>query len=302
VIVLPTYTRSRSIRRRSADPAELVDVQGPLFSGRSFRVEPIAVGKARPFFFLSYVHDMGEDDESVRLLFARLHHDVVLYSGLRGETVGFCDTALRAGDRWSSALLEALCTCTAFIPLCSPAYFNSVACGREWAIFEKRIHLRSAGRNGGSSLVPVMWVRMEMPAIAAPFQYRDRAFGPAYEEHGLRDLIQIRDYEAGYRRFVSALARRIVALAGTVTVPPYPDRPAFDQVSAAFPVAAGRAGGQFRTGADEHPKPPVENSLDPQPPQVEPDEQLQEQVMPRLYRWHPPRTCHSAETTKDKPQ
>jgi hypothetical protein len=251
----------------------------------------------KPYFFLSYVHDQGEDDESVGLFFKKLHHDVILHSGHRGQAVGFCDSTLRIGDRWSPMLLDALCTCTAFIALCSPTYFESAACGKEWTIFSRRLEQSPTGRNGPSSLIPLQWIPMQLPSIAAPFQYRDRAFGAAYDEYGLRDLIQIRDHDGDYRRFVNALVRRVVDLARTVTVPLHPERPAFDDIPSAFQTAhpvGHRAGGRDPRPAAAH-----DRRL--------PGADTAQPAMPRLRRWEPPdsRQSHSTrdgQQARDEPQ
>ena len=193
---------------------------------------------AKPYFFLSYVHDEGSDDASVRKFFGDLHHDVQLRSGFRRELVGFCDTTLRVGDRWSPALVEALCTCTAFVPLCSPTYFRSSACGKEWWIFRQRMAAVSSSR-AASPLVPLKWiVPFEMPEPVRDIQYLDGDFGDHYARLGLRDLIEIPEYQRGYRTLLNALALRITELANTVTVPPYRSSAAFDDVEAAFPINA----------------------------------------------------------------
>lgn len=207
----------------------------------------------KPYFFLSYVHDQGEDDRSVREFFDKLHHDVQLRSGFRHDPVGFCDTTLRAGDRWSPKLVDALCTCTAFVPLCSPTYFRSEACGKEWWIFRRRM-LGQRPRGGASSLIPLTWiVPFDMPDIVRDIQYRDGDFGTPYAQLGLRDLIQVPDYQLGYRTFLNALAERIITLARTVTIPAHPDRPGFLDVPAAFASDGPRAplAPRPRPGGDE---------------------------------------------------
>ncbi|HEU5109298.1 MAG TPA: TIR-like protein FxsC [Micromonosporaceae bacterium] len=193
----------------------------------------------RPLFFVSYAHDFGEDDEHVRRFHNDLSHDVRLHSGLRGDDLGFCDTSLRAGDLWSPALVDALRRCQVLLALCSPTYFNRPSCGKEWSLFERRLAEMPKGRRGAtSSLLPLFWVPMEMPAVAAPYQYRDRALGSLYGQRGLRDLIRQSRHRDQYRDFVSALAVRVIDLAGRVRVPPYRRRPEFDEVEAAFPEAA----------------------------------------------------------------
>jgi hypothetical protein len=237
----------------------------------------------RPLFFVSYAHDFGEDDEYVRQFHVDLSRDVRLHSGLRDDRLGFCDTSLQAGDRWSPALVDALRKCQVFLALCSPTYFNRPSCGKEWTIFARRLAAAPDAGPGGSagSLLPLFWVPMTMPAVAAPYQYRDRAFGPAYQEQGLRDLIRLTLNRDHYRSFVTALARRVLELAGQVRVPADRRRPEFDAVPPAFPAQASadravppspiphqsdREDGQYTVDFSVRwPTRPVLNPLDPPP-------------------------------------
>jgi hypothetical protein len=196
---------------------------------------------ARPLYFVSYAHDFGEDDGYVRRFHADLMHDVRLYTGLRGDDLGFCDAALRAGDLWSPALVDALRTCQVFLALCSPTYFSRPSCGKEWTIFTRRLAAAPARRVGStSSLIPLFWVPTTMPDdVAGPYQYRDHEFGAAYHDQGLRDLIRLADNDGHYKRFVAALARRVRDLVRAASVPAYGPRPAFDAVAASFPAGPG---------------------------------------------------------------
>src|SRR4051794_10004446 len=117
-------------------------------------------------FFLSYATGKPEDDKLVGRLYDDICADVVLHSGRHAE-VGFLDRReIRAGMDWSEALVDAVATCTVFVALCSPAYFTSVPCGREWTIFLERLR-RARGPVARSALIPLQWVVAEMPPIAA---------------------------------------------------------------------------------------------------------------------------------------
>jgi hypothetical protein len=196
-----------------------------------------------PYFFTSYAHDLGEDDVHVQQFHAALAHEVQLFSGMRGDDIGFCDARLRVGDLWSPALVTALRTCQVFVALCSPTYFKRASCGKEWSIFTRRLDgLGQRGHGPASSLVPLFWVPMTMPDIAARYQHRDANLGEAYREYGLRDLIRLDDNRDHYRRFVTALAQRIVHLVGQFEIPPYPQRPEFDAIATAFAEPSTSAG------------------------------------------------------------
>jgi hypothetical protein len=186
-----------------------------------------------PLFFISYVHDSGEDDSHVHRFYDDLNHDVLMFAGRRAnESAGFCDVSFKLGERWSSGLVEALSTAQVFIPLLSPAYFKSDACGKEWTMFTER--LAQSGAPYQSSLIPLLWIPMRVPSTAQNYQYKERAFGVAYEEVKLRRLLRERRHVDDYREFVQVLADRIVTLAGSVPVRHARHRPSFEQIVSAF--------------------------------------------------------------------
>ncbi|MFI5933655.1 TIR-like protein FxsC [Actinoplanes sp. NPDC051494] len=190
-------------------------------------------------FFISYVHDSGEDDRHVDTFYRDLHHDVLMFAGQRShDTAGFCDTTLSLGQRWSPSLIDALSTAQVFVPLLSPAYFASPACGKEWQIFTSRLARSGRLHGAESSIVPLLWVPMKVPAVAEPYQYREAAFGPGYERAKLRALIRETRNRDEYHAFVQLLASRIVDLSDGDPVVVSSDRPAFDTVRSAFETPA----------------------------------------------------------------
>jgi len=190
------------------------------------------MGLAQVRFFISYVHDSGEDDRHVGTFYRDLNHDVLMFAGLRATGVaGFCDTALSLGQRWSPSLIDALSTTQVFIPLLSPAYFASPACGKEWQIFTSRL---ARAHGTASFIVPLLWVPMKVPPIAEHYQYREAAFGPEYERVKLRALIRETRNHDEYQAFVQLLAERVVELSDGDPLAPAAERPRFDDVRSAF--------------------------------------------------------------------
>jgi hypothetical protein len=188
--------------------------------------------KTPPCFFLSYVHDEGEDDASVEEFYRRLTHDVRLLSGRRTGDVGFCDVRLRAGEQWSTSLVESLSTAQVFLPIISPTYLASPACGKEWTVFTRRMN---GAKSSSSPLLPLFWIPMQdPPAVIRRYQFRDQRLGEVYARQGLRALIQRGNLRDHFRGFVEALAARIVEICKMVYVPPALDRPAFDDIENAF--------------------------------------------------------------------
>lgn len=233
----------------------------------------------RPYFFVSYVHDSGVEDGYVQRFHDDLGRDIRVHGGPR--SAGFSDMQLRVGDRWSPMLVDAVSTCQVFVALCSPAYFASGPCGKEWALFAGRAGTPGArsGADGPRSapLLPLVWVPMNpVPPVMRPYQFYEPALGPRYRERGLRDLIRLRQFEDDYKDFVTALARRMIAL-GSVPVPPDPRRPEFDEIRSAFQPAAA------------HPRPAAQREPPAPPDHPGPAHFPTDGAMPRLNPADPPR-------------
>jgi hypothetical protein len=201
-----------------------------------------------PLFFISYAHDSGEDDKHVQRFYQDLDHDVSMFAARRNTSAGFCDVAFELGERWSPSLINNLSTAQVFIPILSPVYFASQGCGREWAVFASRL-ARSRAPDTTSSLIPLLWVPMELPPIAQPYQYRETAFGTVYEEVKLRSLIREGRHVDHYQSFVQRLAQRIVDRCRSTKVAEAEDRPGFDDVESAFAPVPHHIGAEARGGS-----------------------------------------------------
>jgi hypothetical protein len=168
-------------------------------------------GRAVLYFFLSYAR--GTDDALVQQFYHDLCDELRRRTGAAaGEQVGFLDTRIGIGVRWSAALQRALASCQVFLPLYSPRYFRRPNCAMEWAFFTERLR-RNGGRAGAepSSIVPVTWVPLrELPPAAAAINYHDDAFGVEYARKGLYGIIRVRRLEDDYYEFLSELAARII--------------------------------------------------------------------------------------------
>ena len=184
------------------------------------------------FFFVSYAHVHDDDndalvesnDDLVRTFARKLESEVAIRAGKRDGKVGFIDTTnLRAGDAWEQTLARAVATCSVFILLYSPLYFESPWCSEEWQAFELRL---AEFRPDAPLLIPLFWIPTgPVDARLNRYQLTDPQFGRPYRAHGLRRLVQLRDreYEAGYYEFLDALATRIVEVSTEYSIPPHPD-------------------------------------------------------------------------------
>lgn len=208
----------------------------------------------KPLYFISYAHDRGKDDGHVQEFYQGLDHDVRMFAGLRGdEPAGFCDASIGLGHRWSPALINSLSTAQVFVPIFSPLYFVSEACGKEWTIFTSRLAGGASRETSASSIIPLIWVPLTVPPIAQDYQYSDASFGDTYKTVKLRALVRERRYTDEYHSFVQLLAQRIVDLNKGPAVAEAVDRPAFDSVRPAFP---GPASSHWTDGRSRQPDPP----------------------------------------------
>lgn len=167
-----------------------------------------------PLFFFSYAR--ADDDGYVKRFYADLVAEVQRQSGHRGDDVGFRDlTTMQAGSLWRDELTEALRLTRTFVALCSPTYYASEYCGKEWSAYRLRLE-KHRGEQGvyPPTLLPVIWVPGgQVPDVVAEIQYADEELGEVYAREGLHFLLRLTRYRDEYQEVVIRLARRVVALA-----------------------------------------------------------------------------------------
>jgi FxsC-like protein len=186
-------------------------------------------------FFLSYAH--ADEDGYVAKFFEDLVREVQRQSGVSGDEPGFRDFAsMRAGASWAQELFGALNTSPTFVALCSPSYFASEFCGREWTMFSARAErYRRLHGTVPQTLLPVLWVPApDVPEPARQLQYTDPAFGPAYAREGLYHLLRLRRYREDYLIFLRALAQRMLEVAWPHPMPQLDDGYPIADVESAF--------------------------------------------------------------------
>jgi hypothetical protein len=193
---------------------------------------PVGRGKDSngPYFFLSYAHVPWKSGSSVdpnrwvKQLFQDLCDAILQITDEDGSRpIGFMDKSMHQGQRWADRLSRELAQCKVFVPLYSPRYFRSEACGKEWHAFTRRpVYQRRSGPERMTGVVPALWVPMDyykLPKVASDLQFNHDSFGPDYATEGLFALMKIATYEAQYSRAVLHLARRIVDVARQTVIP-----------------------------------------------------------------------------------
>ncbi|MFI5531501.1 TIR-like protein FxsC [Kitasatospora sp. NPDC051853] len=189
-------------------------------------------GAERPYFFLSYAHvprartkGAGDPNQWVSQLYEDLCEAVLALTDYRsGRPVGFMDQSMHQGQLWAKRLSQELATCRVFVPLYSPRYFSSLACGQEWHSFTQRpVFPARQTSERTSGIVPVLWVPMsdrQLPEVARQLQFNHRGFGREYEDEGLYALMRLGYFRKAYELAVFRLARRIVEVAENTVIPP----------------------------------------------------------------------------------
>ncbi|MFD7981899.1 TIR-like protein FxsC [Kitasatospora indigofera] len=186
---------------------------------------------SRPYFFLSYAHTpkagargAGDPNHWVRQLYRDLCEAVLQLTTLpAGVPVGFMDESMHQGELWADRLSHELASCRVFVPLYSPRYFSSLACGQEWHSFTQRpVYPANRDSDRTSGVVPVLWVAMgqyKLPEVAGQLQFNHASFGPDYAAEGLYALMKLSYFRSAYELAVHRLARRIVEVAEDTVIP-----------------------------------------------------------------------------------
>lgn len=193
------------------------------------------------YFFLSYAN--ADDDDYLGRFFADLRGELRRRAGCTLEEAGFRDTAsIGLGARWSAELAAAVSACRVFVAICSPSYFTSDFCGREWRAFASRMEHYAA--DGGPAttpplIIPVVWVpSRQVPDVIARVQYRHEDLGSTYAAEGLHFLLRLRRHRDDYEEFLARLAERIIDAAERYPLPVMRSPVDLEEVVSAFPAPA----------------------------------------------------------------
>jgi FxsC-like protein len=208
---------------------------------------PSSGSGSAPFFFLSYAHtptkDRDDPDRWVYQLYKDLCKDIVAISTISPDVVGFMDRDMEPGTDWSHRICEALACCRVFVPLYSPRYFESEACGKEWYAFARRaLDYRAKHGNRIEAIVPALWATVrpaQLPEAARMIQFDHQAFGRRYSKDGFYGIMKLGRYRPEYRQAVLRLARRIVDVAEQGQIAPAIPVEDFGSLPKSFGSAGG---------------------------------------------------------------
>jgi len=195
------------------------------------------------YFFASYARS-DNNDRLVSRFVRRFREELRGIAGLgltddELDQIGFFDiSTIETGDDWRRALGEGLRDCRVCLCLCSPTYFNRVACGKEFQVFSDR-RAAWASQPGNQNrvarvIVPVLWTLSDdpLPTCMSALQDKTDAFPSTYVRLGLRKLTERNG--VAFRDTVSELAKIAWRAVQEVRLPPLPAIPDFDTVESPF--------------------------------------------------------------------
>ncbi|WP_326847192.1 TIR-like protein FxsC [Streptomyces kaniharaensis] len=171
----------------------------------------------QPYFFFSYARrDFEAEDAFVDQFFNDLRDVLcrIVEPAVRADELAYRDTEqLRLGDEWAAQLARMLGRSRTMVALYSPAYFDSLYCGKEWTAFRGRIrrHHEDTGELV-PALIPVLWEPVEPGRLAdevTKIQWAQPDMGDAYARLGLRALLRTGPQSEAYRQVVKVVAERI---------------------------------------------------------------------------------------------
>ncbi|MFI5906132.1 FxsC protein [Dactylosporangium sp. NPDC051541] len=185
------------------------------------------------YFFFSYAR--LDWNRHVQRFFTELTAEIRSHAGVGDEVdIGFRDNVnIPLGSAWESTLMGALSDSATFVALCTPTYFKSVQCGREWSLFAERLSGFPAGKRP-PVMLPLLWVRnTQLPAVAQQVQYATDQLGARYSNEGLLNWVRRGLYQRR-AQLVEALAEHIIQARERYALPPLPPTERFESAISAF--------------------------------------------------------------------
>lgn len=163
-------------------------------------------------FVLSYARKDGE--ALVRKFFERLCVDLAVMHPTEAE-IGFMDTpGIRMGATWQETLGGKLQSAPILVPVFSPSFFASEACGKEVQAFLERVRLHKANSVAAAPtptcILPVIWLweNLSIHPSLRDIHYDNLGYPQKYrtKKVGLRLLADLGKNRDQFRTLSNALA------------------------------------------------------------------------------------------------
>jgi FxsC-like protein len=192
------------------------------------------------WFFVSYARQDSEGDSKLRQFYDELIKEVLLIEHFPEGEVGFFDVdGIEVGKPWKEELSRALSTSRLMLVLCSPGYFNSEYCGKEFQVFYERqkTYARTQKLKEKPHLIlPILWAPPNngYPKLIRDLQYTDSKFPALYAKEGLKHMMNLTENNDDYVKFRRRLARVIVEVGKKHALPELKSLRPLEQVKSAF--------------------------------------------------------------------
>jgi FxsC-like protein len=163
-------------------------------------------------FFFSYTR--ANNDVFLKMFFDELSQGLRDRRGLPPTAeVGFFDQRnLELGEQWDNSIVEALQTCSVFVAVASPGYFKSDYCGKEWALFRKRIE-PAAGQPLPPLIKPVVWIPFDMGVLPPTVSQGQLTFDDPHAiqyQRGLKYMLKnLQEHRLAFNNLIETLAQEI---------------------------------------------------------------------------------------------
>src|ERR1700741_1254428 len=185
--------KERYQRQRQAKPAEIT---------------PSSTAAQEFWFYLSYAR--SDDVNFIQKFFTDLSNEVRVRLGIEPtRQIGFLDSeSTLLGQDFNESRIFALENSRLLVALCSPSYFKSAFCGKEFQFFIEQKEVTDPDRNL-STILPITWIpSADMPPAAAQVQ---QEFGSP--KGGVRQLIKSSKRSDEYAEVIEKAAARLVEMA-----------------------------------------------------------------------------------------
>jgi FxsC-like protein len=200
------------------------------------------------WFFLSYARKPA--DPYVERVYEDLVSQVSLLSGSPTQEIAFRDiNDIDVGEEWPDKLAAALQGCRVFVPVYTPAYFQSEYCGKELAIFQSRLDAYQQQKPGAARpplILPLLWVSRadlpaELPESVTNMQFAKGELAELYVAKGLRHLRNKSRFRDQWKELLETFARRIVQVAKAHPLDPLLNMAPLKEVESAWRKSRAQA-------------------------------------------------------------
>jgi TIR domain len=194
-----------------------------------------------PRFFTSYAR-FDNPKARMKKVVDLLRQEVAAVASIKEndlDKIGFFDvTNIENGADWEKVLGNALREIPVLVCMCSPQFFDSPYCAKEFAVFQKRMQDAGNAIDDQVIVIPVIWEvgapRRELPAVLAKYYQRKDGLPEAYHTDGLSQLSRFPSHRNKFLKVIDRLARTIGNAQAASKLPKWPHVVKFTTLVSSF--------------------------------------------------------------------